>query len=98
MYLQRLVEFAERERLVETAISGYAKRKLDWIIKISSTGEFEPPLRKLDKETYVVPYRIRSGSNLPPFLLYDKLDSLAIVWKRNTKNELRNVTNYFVNW
>lgn len=84
--MKRLVEFAEREELLESSIKGYEYKKLNWIIKLSLDGELKGfiSMGKNNKDT--VPYKGRSGSNLPPFLLYDKPD-FVLGWTSETDKE-----------
>lgn len=88
MYLKRLIEFAEREELVESSIKGFVHRKLDWIIKLTPEGDFEGFI-KLEKGTkHTVPYRGRSGGGFTPFLLYDKTEYL-LGWTTKEKKVSR---------
>ena len=86
MYMKRLVEFAEREELLESSVKGYEYKKLNWIIKLDLDGKLKGfiPMGKDNKDS--VPYKGRSGSNLPPFLLYDKPD-FVLGWSSEIDNE-----------
>ncbi|HET7579525.1 MAG TPA: type I-C CRISPR-associated protein Cas8c/Csd1 [Bacillales bacterium] len=84
--MKRLIEFAEREELLESSIKGYEYKKLNWIIKINLDGELKGFVSMGKNNKDAVPYKGRSGSNLPPFLLYDKPD-FVLGWTSETDKE-----------
>jgi CRISPR-associated protein Csd1 len=88
MYLKRLVEFAERENLVSHTAKGYVERQLNWLIQIQPNGRLDGIIPMPKGTKYIVPYRVRSGNNLPPILLYDKLD-FVLGWSSDEKKKER---------
>ncbi len=74
MLLEKLAEFHDR---IEGNLRPrhHEKREIDWLIDLSSDGEFRGFIKTQDADgdfELAVPYLRRSGKNPPPYLLVDK--------------------------